>query len=166
MTEAKQPLSVLFLTPNAVNNSLGRTWCLWLLARSLGWTTRVAAVKGEQLWPPLATGEFADDCRILTGLGESEREAELDRLAAEADVIIAVKPLPTSFGLGLRLVGQAPLPRPLSPAGAPGNSACSRCELCGRRPRSARRRRGRASGTPGACSRPRWPCSGLQPARR
>ena len=101
---------LLLLTPNAANNSLGRTYCLWLLARHLGWPTRVVAVRGASLWQPLATGDFAADCRILTGLDGAARDAELDRLAAGTDLLLAVKPLPSSFGVAADVAARTGLP--------------------------------------------------------
>jgi hypothetical protein len=55
---------VTFVTPNFENNSLGRTWVLWSLARALGWSTTVVGVKGRTIWGPLAETGFAADCRL------------------------------------------------------------------------------------------------------
>jgi len=102
---------MVLLTPNFENNSLGRTYCLWLLARHLGWTTEVLGVRGERVWSPLRGTEFADDC-VLPGPGTSEavREGVLAERAAGADLLVAVKSLPSSFGLGLRLAGRGGTP--------------------------------------------------------
>jgi glycosyltransferase involved in cell wall biosynthesis len=99
---------VAFLTPNFDNNSLGRTYCLWLLARELGWETVVAGVKGTAVWSPLAGTAFAADCLVPEEAGVAAEPAAR-RAVAGADLVIAVKPLPTSFGLALRLAGDTPL---------------------------------------------------------
>jgi len=98
------PVRVLLLTPNFDNNSLGRTYCLWLLARHLGWSCTIAGVRGDRLWAPLSEDHFATHC-VLPRPGSSlrQREAAIEPLARQADVVIAVKPLPSSFGVGSRL---------------------------------------------------------------
>src|SRR5436309_1094943 len=100
---AGRPLRLLLITPNYANNSLGRTYCLWLLARELGWNAQIAGVNGEALWEPLRlhrdAGGFAADCHILTSLPAAAQSARLDEMATDSDVIIAVKPLPTSLGV-------------------------------------------------------------------
>ncbi|HEU0103270.1 MAG TPA: hypothetical protein VFR07_13210, partial [Mycobacteriales bacterium] len=104
------PLRLLLLAPNAANNSLGRSHCLWLLARELGWDVTVAAVRGDRLWAPLRDDPFAADCRVLTGQAPDGRRRELAALAGQADVLVAVKPLPSSFGLGLDLARETGRP--------------------------------------------------------
>lgn len=99
----KQRLRALFLTPNFENNSLGRSYCLWLLAQHLGWETSVIGVKGSDLWGPLRDSTFAENCHVLSNVSEPERLARLRSWGGWSDVIIAVKPLPTSFGVGRQL---------------------------------------------------------------
>lgn len=94
------PLRILLVTPNFENNSLGRTYCLWLLARHLGWETSVIGVKGSVLWGPLRDSAFAEVCHNLTGTVGRERVTALRAWGAWSSAVIAVKPLPTSFGLG------------------------------------------------------------------
>jgi glycosyltransferase involved in cell wall biosynthesis len=89
---------LVFVTPNFENNSLGRTWVLWSLARSLGWSTTVVGVKGTTLWAPLAESGFAADCVLADA--ETAPRAVQDAVDA-ADLVVAVKPLPTSFGVAL-----------------------------------------------------------------
>lgn len=94
------------ITPNFENNSLGRTFCLWLLANELGIQTRVVGIKGNMLWAPLAVGEFAVDCRVPES---SDAKARLELVREHvrwADLVIAVKPLPTSFGIGLTICSE------------------------------------------------------------
>lgn len=105
----RRPLRVLLLTPNFENNSLGRTHCLWMLGRELGWDIRIAGVKGTTLWGPLVSNDLARDC-VLPAVSTVDDHLRpgvtSDRLhegARWADLIIAVKPLPTSFGVALRL---------------------------------------------------------------
>ncbi len=100
---ASRPLRLLLVAPNAANNSLGRAHCLWLLARHLGWQVSVVTVRGEQLWQPLRDDPFAADCVLLAAASAPERQAALTALAGRADVVLAVKPLPSSFGLALPL---------------------------------------------------------------
>lgn len=104
------PGAVLLLTPNFENNSLGRTYCLWELAKEAGRPVRVRGVRGERIWEPLADSEFAADC-VLPGPGD-ERQRELALLpdVAWAEVVVAVKPLPSSFGVGRRLAEQVGRP--------------------------------------------------------
>lgn len=103
-------LRLLLVTPHADNNSLGRTHCLWLLARQLGWAVEVVSVRGEQLWEPLRDDPFAADCRLLAGAAPARREQVLRELAAAADLVVAVKPLPSSFGVALPLAARAGRP--------------------------------------------------------
>ena len=94
-------LRLLLLTPNLDNNSLGRTWCLWLLARHLGYEVQVASVKGERVWPPLAASELAGVChRVQPVDGAGDPDPAVVDLARWSDVLLAVKPVENSFGLG------------------------------------------------------------------
>ncbi|TNM61048.1 glycosyltransferase family 4 protein [Streptomyces sp. NP160] len=95
-------LRVVLVTPNFDNNSLGRTYCLWVLARHLGWTCRVVGVKGERIWSPLADDAFAADCVLPAGGASAQaREAAVRDEVSAADVVVAVKLLPSSFGVAL-----------------------------------------------------------------
>ena len=62
-----EPTRVLLVTPNFDNNSLGRTYCLWLLCRELGWSPRIVGVRGDRIWLPLAGSDFlnADKPRAI-----------------------------------------------------------------------------------------------------
>jgi len=95
---------LLLLTPNLDNNSLGRTYCLWLLARHLGYEVRIASVKGERVWPPLAGSPLADVCHRVRPVDRDGRpdDAVVD-LARSSDLLVAVKPVENSFGLGREL---------------------------------------------------------------
>ena len=107
-------LRLLLLTPNLDNNSLGRTWCLWLLARHLGHEVQVASVKGERVRPPLASSEMAEVCRrVLPVDAAGVPDPVAVELARWSDVLVAVKPVENSFGLG-RLLSAA-TGRPLLP---------------------------------------------------
>ncbi len=102
---------LLLLTPNLDNNSLGRTWCLWLLARHLGHEVQVASVKGEQVWPPLAGTAFADLCHRVAPVGRDGRpDPAVVELARWSDLLVAVKPVENSFGLGRVLAAQTGRP--------------------------------------------------------
>lgn len=104
------PVRLLLVTPNADNNSLGRTHCLWLLARHLGWAARVVAVKGAALWEPLRDDPFAEDCLVLTDAAPDRRHQQLVEAATWSDVVVAVKPLPTSLGVAAPLARQVGRP--------------------------------------------------------
>ena len=111
MTAAqKSGVRVLLVTPNLETNSTGRTYCLWLLAKHLGWTTRAVAVRGRKVWDPLAGTAFEHDCRFLSLLAPGELTSELEALVDWADVVIAVKPMPDSFGLAMPLAAAAARP--------------------------------------------------------
>jgi hypothetical protein len=91
-------MRIVFITPDLSNNSIGRTFCLWQLTEALGWQSEVASTVGDQIWKPLAGSRFASACKRLSS-------AELNAAFASAppDLIIAVKPLPSSFGCALTL---------------------------------------------------------------
>ena len=79
-------------------NALGRAYSLGLLAEFLGWDVRAAGPsRSGGLWPVVAETAFAERCAVATGI------SELDSLADWADVLVAVKMLPESFGVGIRL---------------------------------------------------------------
>lgn len=85
-------MHITFLTENLSSNSLGRTYCLWLLAEQLGWTSDVLSIEGKQVWEPLQDSPFARSCMRV------ERSSLADAIAPQTDLIIACKPLPGSLG--------------------------------------------------------------------
>lgn len=101
---------ILLVTPNFENNSLGRTYCLWLLARHLGWSVRTVGVRGRTLWSPVAEGAFAESCHVLSDLDDEGRRRGLAEAAEWADVVIAVKPLPSSLGIAIPVARQSSRP--------------------------------------------------------
>jgi glycosyltransferase involved in cell wall biosynthesis len=101
---------LLIVTPNFDNNSLGRTYCLWLLAKELGWSTRVVGVQGDRVWGPLRDTPFAADCQVLTGSSPADRAAQLRSSVTWSDLVLAVKPLPTSLGLAAEITTSVPRP--------------------------------------------------------
>ncbi|MFC5381906.1 glycosyltransferase family 4 protein [Aquipuribacter nitratireducens] len=95
---------LLLLTPNLDNNSLGRTYCLWLLARACGMSVTVASPKGERVWAPLAEHELAAACHRVAPLEPGgSLDPRLLAMARDCDLVVAVKPVENSFGLGLAL---------------------------------------------------------------
>ena len=88
-------VSLLFVASDLSDGSLGRAYCLWLIAQELAWTTHVVSLKGDSIWPPLAHTRFAEQCHRA-----ASRE-EIGRLAQQCSLIIAVKPLPDSFGVAV-----------------------------------------------------------------
>lgn len=101
MSRPATALRLLLVTPNFENNSLGRTYCLWLLARHLGYSVRVVGVKGHHIWKPLANNDFAADCWVPGDSSTAVLLAELDRHVAWSEIVIAVKSLPSSFGVAI-----------------------------------------------------------------
>ncbi|TPX02398.1 glycosyltransferase family 4 protein, partial [Schumannella luteola] len=95
--------SVLLLTPDLSDNSTGRAEVLWTLAESLGWRCRVVAPTGDELWYPVRGSAFARDCAVVADDGL------VAELAARSDLVIAVKPLPGSFGRALEVAGSTPV---------------------------------------------------------
>lgn len=102
-TTVPRPTRILFVTPNFENNSLGRTYSLWLLAKAVGLTSRVVGVKGNEIWSPLVGTAFAADCRLPAVGGLDARREALREHVVWADLVIAVKPLPSSFGVAVTL---------------------------------------------------------------
>jgi glycosyltransferase involved in cell wall biosynthesis len=102
--------SVLFVTPLLDDNSTGRTYCLWLLAKSLGWSVEVLAFKGKKVWAPLASTDFAKDCHFEQTSSRSAMVRYLSQRAQDFDVVVAVKPLPNSLGIALAAHRKNPFP--------------------------------------------------------
>jgi len=89
-------MRIAIVTPDLSDNSLGRTYCLWLLANAAGFNAQVYSTTGTKIWEPLNHSDFSSTC---TRLDESDLSAEL---AGRFDLIIAVKPLATSLGVAHR----------------------------------------------------------------
>jgi glycosyltransferase involved in cell wall biosynthesis len=97
---AKEIVDILFVTPSLAENSLGRTYCLWMLARASGLSTQVVAAEGGEIWYPLKDTEFARDCRIFpVDAGRDGREPE----SPAPRLIIGVKPMPATIALVSKL---------------------------------------------------------------
>lgn len=90
-------MKLLLLTKDLSDNSTGRAQVLWSLAQSLGWDARVVAPKGDNLWLPARGTEFEENCEVVAS------DLELERIARDVDLVIAVKPLPGSFGRAVKL---------------------------------------------------------------
>lgn len=95
-TIPKGPMQITFLTESFANNSLGRTYCLWLLAESLGWRSQVLSTEGESIWGPLAGTKFSDSC---VRVAPEDIATEIEE---NTDLIVACKPLQASLALALR----------------------------------------------------------------
>lgn len=98
-------MRIAIFTPDITSNSLGRTYCLWLLMRANGWETEVFAPRGGEIWGPLRGGDFATNCRTV-----DEDDPELLAAVEAADLVLAVKPVETSFGRARRLAHAAQRP--------------------------------------------------------
>jgi glycosyltransferase involved in cell wall biosynthesis len=92
--------SLLIVTPNLQDNSTGRAYVWWLLAKHLDWDVRVLSFEGDKIWAPLQGTDFARATERSTVRGAA-RARILRRRAASADVVVAVKPLPSSLGVAL-----------------------------------------------------------------
>ncbi|WP_210480598.1 glycosyltransferase family 4 protein [Naasia sp. SYSU D00948] len=99
-------MRLLLVTPDLDHNSLGRTYCLWLLAQAAGWDARVVAPRGARIWAPLDGTPFAAVCSALP----EPAAPALAKLLPGTDLVIAVKPLPPSFGLARKAADRAGVP--------------------------------------------------------
>lgn len=102
-------MRLLFVTPTLSENSLGRTYALWLLARHLGWSSEVVSLKGSRIWEPVRGTEFAEACRLLSG-SRAETRSALDAAVRMADAVIAVKPYDESLGAAAQAASAAAVP--------------------------------------------------------
>lgn len=97
-------MHIVFITESIGANSLGRTYCLWLLARALDWKTTVLATHGSTVWGPLAGTDFAEDVQRVEA-------ADLEQaIPTSTDLLIAVKPLPRSLGAAADISSRTGLP--------------------------------------------------------
>lgn len=93
--ESDDVTAVTLVTPSFDSNSLGRTHVLWRLASRSGYKVRVVSAGGGELWEPLAGDPMVHDCQ---GVGRGLSRAELAHAVRRSDLVIAVKPVPASFG--------------------------------------------------------------------
>lgn len=101
--------SILLVTPNFNNNSLGRTYCLWMLARYCGYDCQVVGIRGNSIWEPLAGTDFASACL----LPKAEPGLTWDGILAAAggvNLVIAVKAMSTSYGVAQRIRIESSVP--------------------------------------------------------
>ncbi|RWZ46602.1 glycosyltransferase [Labedella phragmitis] len=85
-------MKVTFFSDDLSSNSLGRVYCLWRLADALGWDASVISPRGEEVWGPLRDTPFARACHRLA----ADTKPSHDEMG-DPDLLIAVKPLPSSF---------------------------------------------------------------------
>lgn len=97
-------MKIVVVASDLENNSLGRIYCLWLLANSLGWECRVVSIIGERVWGPLSGTEFAAYCTLAT------ETSELRSTIESADLVIAGKPFPSSLGLAYEMTQASNVP--------------------------------------------------------
>lgn len=97
-------MHVVLITESLSSNSIGRTYCLWLLARELGWDVTVLTTRGDRIWAPLAISDFSRDVRKV-----SRREI-YSAVPSGADLVIGCKPLWPSFGLAIRVAKRRAIP--------------------------------------------------------
>jgi glycosyltransferase involved in cell wall biosynthesis len=101
--------SLLIVTPNLRDNSTGRAYVWWLLAKHLGWEVRVISFAGDEVWAPLRDTDFSRSCERSPSRG-ARRAGLVRRMAASVDVVVAVKPLPASLGVALSARRRTPFP--------------------------------------------------------
>ncbi len=88
-------MRLVLFTKDFSDNSTGRAYVLWLLAKSLGWEATVVSFRGETVWAPLSGTEFAESCVLLDS-------AEMAHsISAPADLLISVKPVPGALDRAL-----------------------------------------------------------------
>lgn len=97
-------MKITFITENMSSNSTGRTYCLWLLAEHLGWSSTVLTTLGEVPWTPIQGSPFAES------LHRVDRNKVFEAIPSDTDLIVAVKPLARSLGLALRASRRLRLP--------------------------------------------------------
>ena len=97
-------MKITFITEDMSSNSTGRTYCLWLLAKHLGWQSEILTTRGERVWSPVVGTPFGDAVRKV-----SRREVA-DAIADDTDLVIAVKPLHDSLGVALPAARKRGLP--------------------------------------------------------
>lgn len=91
--------SLLLVTPDIEDNSIGRTYAIWLLARHLGWNVKVVSYKGSKFWGPLKNTDFENDVQKVELRFRRSRVKHLALQAVDFDLTIAIKPLGASYGL-------------------------------------------------------------------
>lgn len=103
---------ILFITPFLDDNSTGRTYSLWLIAKHLGWETEVVSFYGsDDVWGPVSDTDFAKDCRRIHAKWRFQRVRRLRKMSSDFTAVVAVKPLPQTLGIALaaRRFGRFPL---------------------------------------------------------
>jgi glycosyltransferase involved in cell wall biosynthesis len=93
------------MTADLADNSMGRTYCLWLLAREIGWHSTVLSTKGQELWEPLRGSDFSGDCHTVD---QEHLEAAVAKVSPA--LIISVKPLVDSLGRAVKIARSLKLP--------------------------------------------------------
>jgi hypothetical protein len=102
-------MRVVLVTPDVGDNSTGRAYCLWLLAEALGWESVTLAYGEPPVWPPVAGSRFADTIETLPS-DRPAAERMIRSFAEQSDVVLAVKPVQSSFGFCLGAWDQKPFP--------------------------------------------------------
>jgi len=92
------------MTSDLTDGSLGRAYCLWLITQEIGWPARVVSLKGDSIWAPLQGTPFAQACH------RADSREEIERLARQCSLAIAVKPLPDSFGVAVEVCEHVGVP--------------------------------------------------------
>lgn len=97
-------MKVAFIAEDRSSNSVGRVYCLWLLARHLGWDATVLTTHGDETWTPLRGTDF-DHSTVRV-----DQQELAESLPEGTDLIIPCKPLPRSMGVALPLANSRKIP--------------------------------------------------------
>jgi len=92
---------ISLFTSDIANNSLGRTYSLWLLCEHLQWDAQVyytGPTAIDEIWAPLKGTAFAEHCQKYDESSQAQRAT----IKASA-LIVAAKPHAPSFGVAMRV---------------------------------------------------------------
>lgn len=101
--DAQRPIRVALFVRRLQDNALGRAYFLWQLAQVAGMSVEIFSAEGDEVWGPLAGTPFAADCHSVLADGDHPGFARFD-------LVIAVKPLPESFGIAERIAAASGTP--------------------------------------------------------
>lgn len=94
-------MRLAILTPSLSSNSLGRAYCLYLLARSLGWEVQTLSVDGDHVWTTLGDDAFAGTCQKIDW--SDDPVDPVTEAVKNADLIVSVKPFRNTLGIAYRV---------------------------------------------------------------
>lgn len=96
-------MKIVLFAADANENSLGRVYVLWMLARHLGWDVTTVAHRGARIWAPLAGTDFGDSVLLRRSANRKSVTESVEEAVSQADLLIGCKPRPESSGVAIRL---------------------------------------------------------------